>query len=63
MQEGICCYRIPTIVIAPNGDVIAAAIDERVQDGGDLRTSSDINRVVKRNSHSGRTWSKIETKK
>ena len=29
MEDGVSCYRIPSIVTAPNGDIIAT-IDERV---------------------------------
>lgn len=60
MQEGVSCYRIPAIVTAPNGDVIAA-IDERVPGCGDLKWSKDINIIVRRSSDNGKTWSKIET--
>lgn len=60
MQEGISCYRIPAIVTAPNGDVIAA-IDERVPGCGDLKWSKDINIIVRRSADNGKTWSKIET--
>lgn len=60
MQEGVSCYRIPAIVTAPNGDVIAA-IDERVPGCGDLKWSKDINIIVRRSFDNGKTWSKIET--
>ncbi len=60
MTEGIECYRIPAIVTAPNGDVIAA-IDERVPNCGDLKWSRDINIIVRRSSDNGKTWSNIET--
>ena len=59
MQEGVFCYRIPAIVTAQNGDLIAA-IDERVESSEDLRTSNNINIVVRRSSNNGKTWSKIE---
>ena len=59
MQEGISCYRIPAIVTAKNGDLIAA-IDERVPSCGDLKWSKDINIVVRRSADNGKTWSKIE---
>ena len=36
MQKGVSCYRIPAIVTAPNGDLVAA-IDERVPSCGDLK--------------------------
>ncbi|MGC1631210.1 MAG: sialidase family protein [Gelidibacter sp.] len=60
MTEGVQCYRIPAIVTAPNGDVIAA-IDERVPNCGDLKYSNDINIIVRRSSDNGKTWSNIET--
>ena len=60
MNSNVKCYRIPAIVTAPNGDVIAA-IDERVPDCGDLRTNKDVNIIVRRSSDNGKTWSNIET--
>ncbi len=60
MAEGVACYRIPAIVTAPNGDVIAA-IDERVPSCGDLKYSKDINIVIRRSSDNGKTWTPIET--
>jgi sialidase-1 len=60
LDDGISCYRIPAIVTAPNGDLIAA-IDERKPSCDDLRTSKDINIVVRRSTDNGRTWSAIET--
>lgn len=60
MNEDVACYRIPAIVTAPNGDVIAA-IDERVPDCGDLRTNRDANIIIRRSSDNGKTWSDIET--
>ncbi len=60
MSEGVECYRIPAMVTAPNGDVIAA-IDERVPNCGDLKWSKDINIIVRRSSDNGKTWSNIET--
>ncbi|HUH47698.1 MAG TPA: sialidase family protein [Arenibacter sp.] len=58
--DGVECFRIPAIVTAPNGDLIAA-IDERVPDCGDLKWSKDINIVIKRSSDNGKTWSAMET--
>ena len=58
-DENISCYRIPAIVTAPNGDLVAA-IDERVPSCGDLKWSKDINIVVRRSSDNGKTWSEIE---
>lgn len=60
MTEGVECYRIPAIITAPNGDVIAA-IDERVPGCGDLKWSRDINIIIRRSADNGKTWSDIET--
>ena len=60
MNENVKCYRIPALVTAPNGDLIAA-IDERVPDCGDLKWSKDINIIVRRSSDHGKTWTNIET--
>lgn len=57
--EGVECYRIPSLVTAPNGDLIAA-IDERVPGCADLRGSKDINIVLRRSTDNGKTWSAIE---
>lgn len=59
-NDSVKCYRIPAIVTAPNGDVIAA-IDERVPNCGDLKWNKNINIIVRRSSDNGKTWSKIET--
>lgn len=59
MKENIACYRIPSIVTAPNGDLITA-IDERVPNGNDLNRNNDINIVVRRSADNGKTWSAIE---
>lgn len=59
MNPDVSCYRIPAIITAPNGDVIAA-IDERVPSCGDLKWSDDINIVIRRSSDNGETWSEIE---
>ena len=60
MNENVSCYRIPALITAPNGDLIAA-IDERVPSCGDLKWSKDINIVVRRSSDNGKNWSEIET--
>lgn len=60
MQAGVSCYRIPAIVTAPNGDLVAA-IDERVPSCGDLKWSKDINIVMRRSADNGDSWSEIET--
>ncbi|WP_439183316.1 sialidase family protein [Carboxylicivirga taeanensis] len=59
-NEGVACYRIPALITAPNGDLIAA-IDERVPSCGDLKWSRDINIVLRRSADNGQTWSDIET--
>ena len=55
----VSCYRIPSIITAINGDLIAA-IDERVPSCGDLKWSRDINIVIRKSSNNGKTWGKIE---
>lgn len=59
-QERVSCYRIPSLITAPNGDLIAA-IDERVPSCGDLKWNKDINIVMRRSIDNGDSWSKIET--
>lgn len=60
MNDSVLCYRIPALVTAPNGDLIAA-IDERVPNCGDLKWSKNINIIIRRSSNHGKTWSEIET--
>ena len=60
MQDSVSCYRIPSLVTAPNGDLLAA-IDERVPSCGDLKWSDNINIVMRRSSDNGKTWTPIET--
>jgi sialidase-1 len=60
MWAGVSCYRIPAIITAPNGDLVAA-IDERVPSCGDLKWSKDINIVMRRSVDNGDSWSEIET--
>lgn len=59
MDDSVACYRIPAIITAPNGDLIAA-IDERVPSCRDLKFSRDINIVVRRSNNNGKTWSAVE---
>jgi len=59
MAEGVSCYRIPAIITAPNGDLVAT-IDERVPSCGDLKWSKDINIIMRRSSDHGKTWTPIE---
>ncbi|MCK0158306.1 glycoside hydrolase [Cellulophaga sp. F20128] len=58
--DGVACFRIPAIITASNGDLIAA-IDERVPGCGDLKWSKDINIVIRRSNDNGKTWTAIET--
>lgn len=58
-EDGVSCYRIPALITAANGDLIAA-IDERVPSCNDLRGSKDINIIIRRSFDSGQTWSGIE---
>ena len=59
MNDSVSCYRIPAIVTASNGDVLAA-IDERIPSCGDLKWSDDINIVLRRSTNNGATWMGIE---
>lgn len=49
------CYRIPSLVTAPNGDIIAA-VDERLPNCEDLKDNKDINIVIRRSTDNGNTW-------
>jgi len=60
IQNGVACYRIPSIITAPNGDIIVAA-DQRIPSCADLRGNDDINIIIRRSSDNGNTWSEIET--
>lgn len=53
-------YRIPAIVTALNGDLIAAC-DARIENSRDLIWSQDIHIVIKRSSDNGKTWTPVET--
>ena len=56
----VACYRIPSLITAANGDLIAA-IDERVPSCEDLKRSKDINIVIRRSEDHGKTWLEKET--
>lgn len=60
MKPGVSCFRIPSIITAPNGNLIVA-IDERVPSCADLRGSEDINIVIRRSADNGESWTEIET--
>ncbi|BCX48057.1 hypothetical protein HAHE_19650 [Haloferula helveola] len=53
-------FRIPAIVTATNGDLIASC-DARRNSAGDLIWVRDIDIVVKRSSDNGKTWGPMET--
>ena len=60
MNSSVFCYRIPSLLKAPNGDLIAA-IDERNLSCDDLRTHKNINIVIRKSTDNGNTWSAIRT--
>jgi len=55
-KEGYPRYRIPSLLVAPNGDLLAVC--EGRKDGGGLKGNIDI--VMKRSTDLGKTWSKLE---
>ncbi len=52
-------FRIPAIVTAMNGDLVAT-IDARYNSRGDMQGNQKIQIAVKRSSDNGKTWSDIE---
>jgi len=58
MDDTISCYRIPSLVTATNGDLIAA-VDQRVSSCGDLNSNETINIVMRRSTDQGKSWSAI----
>ena len=54
--EGYSCFRIPAVVHATNGDVLAFA-EGRVADCGD---DGDIDVVLRRSTDGGRTWGPLQ---
>ena len=59
-NDNVLCYRIPAIITAKNGNLIAA-IDERNISCGDLRSNKDINIVIRTSADNGKSWSDIIT--
>jgi sialidase-1 len=55
-QEGYNCYRIPAIIKAPNGDLLAYAEARK----GDCNDFGDIDLVMKRSSDKGKSWSPLK---
>lgn len=60
LSKNVACYRIPAIITAKNGDLVAM-VDERVPSCGDLKWNKDINIVMRRSADNGQTWTQIET--
>lgn len=56
-EDGHRSYRIPAIIAAPNGDLLAVA-EGRVNGSADF---GDINLVMKRSEDDGKTWSPLIT--
>ena len=56
----VACYRIPALITAANGDLIAAA-DERVPSCADLKFNADINIVIRRSRENGASWTESQT--
>ena len=54
-QEGYPRYRIPSVIVAPNNDVLAFC-EGRVAGGG---FTGDIDIVMKRSTDSGQTWGPV----
>lgn len=52
------CYRIPSLVTAKDGTLIAAA-DQRIEGCGDLIYNKDINIAIRTSRDGGKTWSPI----
>lgn len=53
-------FRIPALITATNGDLIAS-VDARRKNGADLIWVNDIDIVIKRSSDNGKTWGPMET--
>jgi sialidase-1 len=60
MKSNVACYRIPALVVASNGDLIAA-IDERGPSCADLKANDNINIVMRKSRDNGKTWTDIRT--
>ncbi len=57
--DGTHTYRIPAIITAKNGDLIAAC-DARHKSAADLKPQRTIDIVYRRSSDNGKTWTPIE---
>ena len=54
--EGYNCYRIPAVIVVPNGDVLAFAEGRK----NSCSDTGDIDLVYKRSTDQGRTWGTLE---
>jgi len=52
-------FRIPAIITAQNGDLIAVC-DARRDHGGDLHKAEDIDIVIRRSSNNGESWTEMD---
>ncbi len=57
-DDGIDTYRIPALITAANGDLVAC-VDGRHYSGADLKDSMDIDIVFKRSTDHGVSWSSM----
>lgn len=55
----VACYRIPSLVTAPDGTLIAVC-DQRVSSCADLKGNRDINIVMRTSPDDGETWSDLQ---
>lgn len=58
--ENTHTFRIPALITAANGDLIAC-VDARRKSSGDLIWVKDIDIVIKRSTDNGKTWGPMET--
>ena len=54
-QEGFACYRIPAVIKAPNGDILAFS-EARKHSCADF---GDVNIVLKRSRDNGKSWGEM----
>ncbi len=60
LKSGVASFRIPAVVTAVNGDLIAA-IDERIDSDKDMNRNKNINILIRRSSDNGNSWSEMQT--
>lgn len=60
MNPKVSCYRIPALLCAKNG-VLLAAIDERINSCADVNGNDNINIVIRSSRDNGLSWSDIRT--